>query len=72
MLVYVFGGNVNAAVLPFKGVGDGERLEAARLTKGRKRRVSGDDIGEIECAALAVVESDLQRVVRYILCVCDF
>ena len=60
VFVDVFGGNVNTAVIPFEGVGDGESLESALLAKGSKGRVSGNDIGEVECTALSVVESDFQ------------
>ena len=72
VFVDVFGGNVNTAVIPFEGVGDSERFETALLTEWRESRVAGDDIGEVKRAAFTVVESDLQRVVRNVLCMCDF
>ena len=72
VFVDVFGGDVDATVFPFEGVGDSERFETALLTEWRESRVAGYDIGEVECAAFTVVESDLQRVVRNVLCMCDF
>lgn len=72
IFVYIFRGNVDAAVVPFEGIGDGERLKAVSLAEGSKDWVAGNDIGEVECAALSVVESDFQRVARKIFCVCDF
>ena len=41
VLVDVFGGDVNAPVFPFDGVGDGECLESALLTEGGQRLGSG-------------------------------
>ena len=52
MFIDVLGRNVYAFVLPFKDVGDDERLETAHLSKRSKGRVAANDIGEVECGAL--------------------
>ena len=53
MFVDIFRGNVDAAVVPFEGIGDGERLKAVSLAEGSKDWVAGNDIGEVECAERA-------------------
>ena len=59
VFVDVFGGNVDASVVPFEGVGDGECFESVRFAEWSKDGITGYDIGEVECAALSIVEGNL-------------
>ena len=72
VFVDVFRGNVDASVVPFESVGDGERFESVRFAEWSKNRITGYDIGEVECAALSIVESNLQLIARNVFCMGDF
>lgn len=59
VFVDVFRGNVDAAVVPFEGVGDGECFESVRFDEWGEGWIAGNDVGEVERAGLSVVEGNL-------------